>query len=34
MPMVMRKNCWMYLGMMQNTWTTESQRPSVRRAEG
>lgn len=30
MPMVLRKKGWMYLGMMQNTWTTENQRLSVR----
>lgn len=26
MPMVVRRKGWRYLGMMQNTWTTESQR--------
>lgn len=28
--MVSRRKGWMYLGMMQNTWTTASQRPGVR----
>lgn len=34
MPMVVRRKGWMYLGMMQNTWTTASRRLSVRGQRG